>query len=186
MPARPDLLMHPVRIRVVRALLGGRTRTTGQLRDELPDVPVATLYRQIARLMKGGALEVVDEHRVRGAVERTYALREGVVDVGPEEAAQLTPERAKEALTAFLVALGAGYERFLDGFAEAPETLAGEVHGFRSAAFWLTEAELAGLVADLREALTPYREHREGPGRRRVHLATVLFPDPQDAEPPGN
>lgn len=178
MPVRPDLLMHPVRMQVVRALLGGRRRTTGQLREELPEVPVATLYRQIARLVEGGALEVVDEHRIRGAVERTYALREGVVDVGPEEAAELTPERTRQALTAFLAALAAGYERFLDGLPETSDALAGEIHGFRSAAFWLSESELAGLVEDLREALAPYREHREGPGRRRVHLATVLFPDP--------
>src|SRR5690348_5821986 len=121
MPARPDLLMHPVRMRVVRALLGGRRRTTGQLREELPDVPVATLYRQIARLVDGEALEVVDEHRVRGAVERTYALREGVVDVGPEEAAQLSPDATRQALTAFLAAIGSGYERFLDGLPEAPD-----------------------------------------------------------------
>ncbi|MFR9803877.1 helix-turn-helix domain-containing protein [Pseudonocardia sp. RS010] len=178
MPARPDLLLHPVRMRVVRALLGGRRCTTGQLRDELSDVPVATLYRQVARLVEGGALEIVDEHRVRGSVERTYALRDGVVDVGPEEAARMTPESAKQALTAFLAALAAGYERFLDTLPDSPEALAREVHGFRTAAFWLTEAELAALTEDLRAALAPYRACGEGGGRRRVHLATVLFPDP--------
>jgi len=70
-----DLLLHPVRLRIVQAFLGDRALTTGELRAELPDVPPASLYRHIARLVDAGVLGVVSERRVRGAVERTYILR---------------------------------------------------------------------------------------------------------------
>ncbi|PVZ03946.1 helix-turn-helix domain-containing protein [Actinomycetospora cinnamomea] len=177
MGARPDLLMHPVRMRIVRALLGDRTRTTAQLHHELPDVPAATLYRQIARLVEGEALEVVAERRIRGAVERTYALREGAVDVGREDAARMDAGEVREAFTAFLAGLSAGFEQFVD---DAPESLEDETFGFRSAALWLTDEETERLVADLRSAVAPYRALRDEDGtRRRRHLATVLFPDPR-------
>lgn len=40
------LIGHPVRLRVIIAL-GGRTLTTKQLAEALPDVAQATLYRHV-------------------------------------------------------------------------------------------------------------------------------------------
>src|ERR1700689_4133268 len=73
--ASADLLLHPVRLRIVKAFLGDRALTTAQLAAELDDVPAGSLYRHIALLTKAGVLQVVAERRVRGAVERTYAMR---------------------------------------------------------------------------------------------------------------
>src|SRR5450432_1850225 len=70
-----DLLLHPVRLRVVHAMSGGRTHTTSDLCARLPDVPKTTLYRHVGLLAEGGVLEVADEQRVHGAVERHYRLR---------------------------------------------------------------------------------------------------------------
>src|SRR6185437_4634635 len=71
-----DLVLHPVRLRILQAFLGGRRLTTGDLARELPDVAQAGLYRHVSRLAEGGVLEVVSERQARGAVERTYALRQ--------------------------------------------------------------------------------------------------------------
>ena len=73
--ASADLLLHPIRLRIIQAFLGDRALTTTELRAELPDVAPATLYRQVARLVGAGVLGVVAERRVRGATERTYVLR---------------------------------------------------------------------------------------------------------------
>ena len=69
-----DLLMHPVRIRIVNALAGGRTLTTAELCDRLPDASQATVYRHVAALTEGGILEVDGEQPVRGTIERRYRL----------------------------------------------------------------------------------------------------------------
>ncbi|MEV6871554.1 helix-turn-helix domain-containing protein [Amycolatopsis sp. NPDC051128] len=42
-----DLLLHPVRLRIVQALSGGRELTTTQLCAGLPDVSKVTVYRQV-------------------------------------------------------------------------------------------------------------------------------------------
>ncbi|HYT79398.1 MAG TPA: helix-turn-helix domain-containing protein, partial [Actinomycetota bacterium] len=73
--ARADLLLHPVRLRILKAFLGDRALTTSQLAAELDDVPAGSLYRHVALLTKAGILQVVAERRIRGAVERTYTLR---------------------------------------------------------------------------------------------------------------
>src|SRR3954469_20006775 len=80
-----DLLLHPVRLRIVQAFLGERALTTAQLREELPDVPPASLYRHIALLVGADVLSVVSERRVRGATERTYTLRLAAAHIGLRE-----------------------------------------------------------------------------------------------------
>ena len=45
-----DLLLHPVRWRIVQAFLGDRTLTTAELHAELSDVPMASLYRHVGLL----------------------------------------------------------------------------------------------------------------------------------------
>ena len=77
-----ELLLHPVRLRIVQAFLGEGELTTADLRARLTDVSPATLYRQVATLAAGGVLEVAAERRVRGAVERTYRLRPERAAVG--------------------------------------------------------------------------------------------------------
>ena len=80
-PAKPDLILHPIRMRIILALAQGRSLTAQELGAALPDVAQATLYRHLNRLLKGGVLAVVDERQVRGAVERIYALREENLDL---------------------------------------------------------------------------------------------------------
>src|ERR1035438_10436939 len=70
-----ELLLHPVRLRIVHALSGGRLRSASELCDHLPGVPRTSIYRQLGLLVDGGMLEIGGERRVRGAVERFYRLR---------------------------------------------------------------------------------------------------------------
>src|SRR6202451_3828398 len=88
--ASADLLLHPVRLRIVKAFLGDRALTTVQLAAELDDVPAGSLYRHIALLTKAGVLQVVAERRVRGAVERTYTMRQAAGAVRPREGRAIT------------------------------------------------------------------------------------------------
>lgn len=81
--ATADLLLHPVRMRILQALFDADPLTTAQLRDRLPDIPAATMYRHIAVLADAGVLEVVDEKRVRGTVERSYRVRKEQAVIDP-------------------------------------------------------------------------------------------------------
>ena len=90
--ASADLLLHPVRLRIVKAFLGDRALTTSQLAAELATCPPGSLYRHVALLARAGVLQVVAERRVRGAVERTYTLRLFAAQIQPGEVAAMTPE----------------------------------------------------------------------------------------------
>jgi hypothetical protein len=168
MPTLVDLLRHPVRWRITQALIG-RTLTTGELRDALPDVPTTTLYRQVSTLADAGVLTVVEERRVRGAVERVYALDADAAD--PEG----TPDRdrLRAMFTVFTAGLAGDFDRYL----ERPELdPVRDGVSMRQTALLLTDEELATLADRLREALAPFTDNAPAPGRTRRVLSTVLIP----------
>lgn len=158
-----DLLIHPVRIRIIQALLGGRELTTADLRTELQDVPTATLYRQIATLYDGGVLDVVDERKVRGTFERTYRLSPTTLNVNAADAAGMSAEEHGRAFLTFVAGLLGDFDRYL---AQGDVDLERDQVGYRHNALYLDDEELAGFVADLREVVLPRLELRPAPGRR--------------------
>jgi Helix-turn-helix domain len=184
--ASADLLLHPVRLRIVKAFLGDRALTTSQLAAELDDVPAGSLYRHVALLTKAGVLQVVAERRVRGAVERTYTLRLLAAQIQPDEARSMTLDEHAEAFMAYVAGLLADFDRYL---ASTPTDPARDGAGYRVAAMWLTDAELADFWRDLRAVAAPRLANAPGPGRRRRMLYTVLLPEPQkpagQADEPG-
>lgn len=170
-----ELLLHPVRLRIVQAFLGERALTTSQLRHELNDVPVASLYRHVARLVNAGVLAVVAEQRVRGAVERTYILRVAAAHLSVDEIAKMTPDEHRGAFLAFVAGLIGDAERYLASGDVDPIR---DGAGYRLAGLWLNDAELAQFTRELAAAVQPWLANTPTAGRRRRILATILLPDP--------
>jgi hypothetical protein len=169
MPNLVDLLRHPVRWRITQAL-NGRRLTTGELREALADVPSTSLYRQVAVLVEAGVLTVVEEHRVRGAVERTYALDAGGADA---ENDTVDPERLRAMFAVFTAGLAADLDRYL----ERPELdPLRDGMALRQTALLLTDEELATLLERLGEALAPFADNEPGPGRTRKVFSALLIP----------
>jgi predicted ArsR family transcriptional regulator len=167
-----DLLLHPVRLRIVQAFLGDRALTTSGLIAELSDVPAASLYRHVARLVNAGVLQVVAERRVRGAVERTYVLRLAAASIRPDEIAKMSPDEHRQAFMAFVAGLLADVDRYLQRGDIDPMR---DQVSYQLAAMWLDDAEYADLLRDLVTVLQPAVANAPTKGRRRRILATVLL-----------
>lgn len=181
--ARWELALHPVRIRILRAVAGGR-RTTHDLTDQLPDIPQATLYRHLATLVRAGHLEVVEEHPVRGAVERVYALPKGGSVLDAKALATATAADHERYFTVFVSNLLAEFSRYLRR--ERIDYAADGV-GYQETVLQLTDAELAEFAAGFQALVAPLLSNQPGEGRVPRLLATVLLPTDLpagDEEPP--
>jgi len=169
--------LHPVRLRIVKAFLGDRALTTTQLAAELDDIPAGSLYRHVALLTKAGVIQVVAERRVRGAVERTYTLRLLAAQVGPADAAAMTPEQHSQAFMAFVAGLLADFDRYL---AAGTPDLSRDGVTFGASAMWLSDAEYAEFLRELRILVQPRLANAPGKGRRRRMVSTVFLPAPEE------
>jgi Helix-turn-helix domain len=177
-----DLLLHPVRLRIVQAFLGDRALTTTQLSAELSDVPAASLYRHVARLVAAGVLQVVAQRRVRGAVERTYVLRLAAARIGPDEIDAMSAEDYRQMFIAYAAGLLADFDRYL----QRPELdLVKDGVAFGIEGLWLDDAEFAEMMRELYRVLQPRRANAPKPGRRRRLLASVLLPGEEPVPPRG-
>jgi DNA-binding transcriptional ArsR family regulator len=173
--ASADLLLHPVRLRIVKAFLGDRALTTGQLAEELDDVPVASLYRHIARLLKAGVLQIVAEERIRGAVERTYTLRSAAAQMHPNEVAAMSAEDNTHAFMAFIAGVLQDFDRYV---ASSPADPIKDGAGYRLAAMWLSDAEYHEFLQELAAVIQPRVANAPKSTRRRRMLYGVALPDP--------
>lgn len=165
-----DVVLHPVRLRIVLQF-GGSELTTAELRRALPDVTQATLYRHVSALVDAGILAVVQERRVRGAIERTLALGDRMAHVGQDELDAMDDARLRTAFLTFIGEVGAGFDRFLAD----PDPAARLFGGFGQTPLYVTADDLAAIQSGLTALLEPYRDP-ERPGVRRVDLATIVTP----------
>lgn len=176
-----ELLLHPVRLRIVHALSGGRTLTTTQLAARMTDVSKVTVYRHVALLAEGGFLEVDGEQRVRGAVERRYRLRPGRPVIGPEAAASMSLEDHRRGFAAAMAVLIAEFNAYLDR--EGSDPIADAV-GYRQGTFWLSPDELAELAGEMLGVLQSRLGNQPAPDRRPYLLSAILFPAGPSASAP--
>ena len=85
----------------------------------------------------------------------------------------MSPDDHRQAFTAFVAGLLADFDRYL---ARGAPDFSDDGVGYRQAALWLDDDELADLLADLREVIELRQRNEPAPGRTRRLLTTVLMP----------
>ena|GEM_PF-225423 len=173
-----DLLLHPVRMRIVHALSGGHARTTSELCARLPDVPKTTVYRHVGLLAEGGILEVAGEQRVHGAVERHYRLRKDRAAIDAGAGASMSLDDHRRGFAAAMTALLAEFNAYLDRDGADPYA---DYVGYRQGTLWLSQDELVQMIGALRDVLAARAGNEPASGRTAYLLSMILFPA---GEPP--
>lgn len=169
-----NLVLHPIRMRILIAL-AKRELTAGQLGQVLTDVPPATLYRHIKRLVDNGILRVVGERAVRGAVEKTYTVDTEHARLSPEDLAHLNADEHMRLFVGYVASLLDDYALYLEE-SERIDLLADGV-GYSKVVLHLNHEELLQMSRDINLALKPYLEKMPSPDRQSRIFSTVLIPD---------
>jgi hypothetical protein len=174
-------------MRLVNALQAGGTLSTTELCAKVADLPKATVYRHVERLLRGGVFEVESEHRVRGAVERRYRLSRAGAVLDADAVRTMTLEDHRSAFTAAMGALLAEFNGYLDGGGAEPEA---DHVSYKQMVLWLSRAERSRLVAAVTKHLGRYLANERSADRIPYRLSTIFFPTgdapgTQGARPPG-
>lgn len=72
--SKTEILINPIRIQILQYLSIHETATTGEIIAQMPDVSKASVYNHIKILEENCVIEVVQENRVRGTVEKVFHI----------------------------------------------------------------------------------------------------------------
>ncbi|HTE17046.1 MAG TPA: helix-turn-helix domain-containing protein [Armatimonadota bacterium] len=173
---KATLITHPVRARILTALMGRRL-TTQQLGQLLPDLPLSSIYRHVRLLVEGGIIAAVDEARVNGAATKLYAVRKGEARLSPEDRRQESPAEQLSHFTSFMNTLSDLYRAYLE--TEGADPSVDPVHGLMGA-LYLSPDEYREFMDALQEFLEPWTAKPAGGERRRMVFAHLAIPDRPD------
>ena len=168
-----DLLLHPIRLRIVSAMTSGKT-TAKDLAKALPDIPQTTLYRHIKVLVDGGLLQVVKEIPQRGTVERVFGFRVPP-SLSPEDLKGLGKEEYQQTFSVILTTLLQEAINSLNNLPDDDEIdLLGEGYQFNQMHLNLTDDEYMELNNQIL-ALMLEAGKKESSDKRKRRIFTYLF-----------
>ncbi|MEY9970530.1 DNA-binding transcriptional ArsR family regulator [Lysinibacillus sp. RC46] len=117
---KAEVLMHPVRMKILQALMHDKEEglSTLEMISIIKDVPQATLYRHIQILMDENIIKIVKERKVRSVTEKFYALNEGAEKLSQEDWTQLTIKQKLNYVSNYQLALLSQYQNYLNSLDE--------------------------------------------------------------------
>ncbi|NJL93066.1 MAG: helix-turn-helix domain-containing protein [Anaerolineae bacterium] len=177
--SRADLIIHPLRLRIVMEFQHDRQMTSQQLAQALPDVPQSTLYRHINLLAEAGILTVVAENPVRGTLEKVYGINPDQLQLNPEDMNHYTREDFARFFQVFIGTLMADYARYDDQL--PPEVQRPRGVFFSKAMLQLPDSEASALFERLVQEVRAVEDQPIQAGARRRTIALVMIPN---ATPP--
>lgn len=173
---KADLVMHPLRLRIMQALSQGNL-TTQAIAELLPDAAVSSIYRHLKLLLEGGMIEVAQTELVQGIQQKTYRLAQPPY-LGPDDVAGMDAETHTHYFATYLMSLLRDFANYLqaaEAEAGALDLLADQT-GYTEAIVYATPEEMETFRAEFRAALAKLAGNEGGNGRSRRKLALISHP----------
>ncbi len=111
-----EVIMHPVRMKILQALMKNKEDgvSTLEMIAIIKDVPQATLYRHIQILLDESIIKIVKERKVRSVIEKFYALNEeDAAGINDEDWKSLTKEQKLNYISNYQLVLLSQYQNYL-------------------------------------------------------------------------
>lgn len=173
-----ELILHPERLHIL-VTIAGRSMTVKQIAFALPEISRASLYRHLSLMRKAKIIIAVSERRVRGQIERTYALNEEHSQIPIQEAELMKPEDWERHISIVLAETMANFRKRL--YSPEAEPLKDQIT-FRMTPLYLTDSEYEEFAEKLRDVLKDLIHNRPGPNRRRRLMSLFIAPDITEME----
>lgn len=173
---RADLILHPIRFRILETLIG-ESLTTSDIAGRLPDVPKSSIYRHLKLLLETGVIAIDETHPVRGVLERTYRLNQPL-RLSVEDMAGKTPEEHIQHFRTYVMTLVNGFSSFVRAAAVDDQIdMVPQRAGYSEVFVFGTTAELDQVFAALNKALVQLADNPPGEGRHKHKFVVITHPE---------
>ncbi len=168
-----EIIMHPVRFKIIQVFLDGLSKTAKKVAKELKDVPQASLYRQLDTLVKAEVLIVTEENQIRGAVEKVYSLNVPAVNMTNDDLKEMTKEEHLQYFLFYTAQVTSDFEAYLD---KGDIDFLRDGVGYRQVALHLSDTEFLDYIKDLRRVYEKYMQNTPASNRTKRIISTITIP----------
>lgn len=162
-----EACMNSTRQRIIQVIMTKKEATSGEIGEELPDIPRASLYRHIKVLLDAEVIVVVRETYKRGSMEKTYAI-----------ATQMpyddTNEEYNRMIQSALMGLQGEFHRYFSGEDPDPQR---DLLTVGSASLMLDDEEMLEFIKAYGELIQKYMSNKPGEGRKVRKVTLVVSPN---------
>ncbi|WP_158602364.1 helix-turn-helix domain-containing protein [Cohnella endophytica] len=167
------MILHPIRMRIIQALINGSRMTSQQIQERLEDVPQATMYRHLKKMVDAGVLEVAEEIPNRGTLEKVYRLPEKGAIISAEDLKRASPEDHLSFFMNYAAQIIGEYGNYV----KQPDLdLVQDGVSYRQISLYLSDEENIQLLTALWEILMKAIQNQPDENRRRRLISIIDFP----------
>lgn len=162
-----QIIMNPVRQRIIQYLLIHEKGTPAEIQAELSDVPTASLYRHIKKLYDGNCIAVVEEKRVRGTMEKTYALVQNPFQEDP------ATQDVSAMFYTFLLSLQTSFLQYFEKEGADPQR---DMLSLSTSTLMLSDEEFMAFMQKLGEVFETAIHNGPAEGRKARRITFISSP----------
>lgn len=169
-----DCITNPVKCKLLLEIHSQGKATAKHLSDTYSDIPPATLYRHLKKMLSDGILEVVEETRIRGTVEKTYALA-FYVDSKMET---MLEENSGELYMQYFMQYMIGFAKQFQQYCQSPDiNIKEDMTGFSLSPLYLSDKELTSLVTDISHIIRTVKDNKPNHERKLRTIGIIISPE---------
>ncbi|HJC24667.1 MAG TPA: helix-turn-helix domain-containing protein [Candidatus Eisenbergiella merdavium] len=168
-----DCIVNPVKCKLLLEIHSQGKTTAKHLADTYNDIPQATLYRHLKKMLSDGILQVVEETQVRGTVEKTYSLAYGINSTMET----MLKENSGELYMQYFIQYILGFAKQFQKYCQSPNiNIQKDMTGFSLSPLYLSDDELTSLVTDISRIIGAVKNNKPNPERQLRTIGVIVSP----------
>ena len=171
-----DYLVNPVTNKLLVELHFKEQATTKELAEVCNDIPQATLYRYLNRLLNDKMIKVVAENEVRGTIEKVYALNVDLAKTTEEIKNSNDGEKLMHIVNTGIINILAEFKEYI---AKGNCDLNNDGITFAVSSFYATDEEYLEMMKKMGSIIQDASGNKATPQRKLRSLNLIITP-PKD------
>ncbi|EON70678.1 helix-turn-helix transcriptional regulator [Lysinibacillus sphaericus] len=172
-----DCIVNPVKNQIILAIQAKGECTAKDLLSLQYDIPQATLYRTLNRLVESGVIKIVEEKKVRAVTEKVYALNDSFLNVNQSIIEQNDGEAYFKLFTNFLFVLMKEFQNYAE---KSSINIVEDGSGFSATPIYATVEEMLDIGNKFKEIITPYQTRNASFEGQKMHILATIITPPND------
>lgn len=169
-----ECITNPVKCKLLLEIHSQGKATAKQLADIYTDIPQATLYRHLKKMLSDGILQVVEETQVRGTVEKTYSLAHNLIS----DIETIVEKNSGELYMQYFMQYIIGFARQFQQYCQSPDiNIQKDMTGFSLSPLYLSDEELTALVTGISQIIDAVKNNEPKPDRKLRTIGIIISPE---------